>query len=122
MYLVTNNGVVMFDTPWDTQFQPLPTAPKLGINKERDPCVLPRIGTLIKTAGLEYYSRQIRIKTYIPDGRQNKKNKRRILIIETHSRLDNIPLKPINPGQGHTETYYLSGEKSYGGCLIFGRR
>ena len=26
MYLVTNHGVVMFDTPWDTtQFQPLST-------------------------------------------------------------------------------------------------
>ncbi len=34
MYLVTNNGVVMFDTPWDTtQFQPLLDSIKLKHNK-----------------------------------------------------------------------------------------
>jgi metallo-beta-lactamase class B len=34
MYLVTDNGVVMFDTPWDTtQFQPLLDSIKLKHNK-----------------------------------------------------------------------------------------
>lgn len=63
MYLVTKNGVVMFDTPWDTtQFQPLLDSIKLRHNKK----VVMSFAThwhSDKTAGLAYY-RQQRIKTY----------------------------------------------------------
>ena len=39
MYLVTNNGVALFDTPWDTtQFQPLLDSIKLKHNKNVTIC------------------------------------------------------------------------------------
>src|SRR5689334_10321246 len=40
MYLVTNSGVVMFDTPWDTtQFQPLLDSIKRRHNKNVVVCI-----------------------------------------------------------------------------------
>ena len=63
MYLVTSNGVVMFDTPWDTtQFQPLLNSIKLNHNKKVVMCFATHWHS-DKTAGLEYY-RQQGIKTY----------------------------------------------------------
>ena len=42
MYLLTNNGVVLFDTPWDTtQFQPLLDSIKLKHNKSVTLCIAP---------------------------------------------------------------------------------
>ena len=39
MYVVTNKGVVMFDTPWDTtQFQPLLDSIQLKHNKKSNCC------------------------------------------------------------------------------------
>ena len=52
MYLVTGNGVVMFDTPWDTtQFQPLLDSIKINITK-RWSCVLPHTGIATKLPAL----------------------------------------------------------------------
>jgi metallo-beta-lactamase class B len=63
MYLVTNDGVVMFDTPWDiTQFQPLLDTIKIRHNKSVVMCFATHWHS-DKTAGLEYY-RQQGIKTY----------------------------------------------------------
>src|SRR3954453_3187246 len=40
MYLVTNKGVVMFDTPWDsTQFQPLLDSIRIKYNKSVIMCI-----------------------------------------------------------------------------------
>ncbi|HNL66363.1 MAG TPA: hypothetical protein PKL81_14805, partial [Ferruginibacter sp.] len=55
MYLVTNSGVVMFDTPWDTtQFQPLLDSIKRRHNKNVIMCFATHWHS-DKTAGLEYY-------------------------------------------------------------------
>ena len=79
MYLVTNDGVVMFDTPWDTtQFQPLLDSIQLKHNKRVVLCFATHWHS-DKTAGLEYY-RQQGIKTYttaLTDELSKKNNKKR---------------------------------------------
>ncbi len=79
MYLVTDNGVVLFDTPWDTtQFQPLLDSIKLKHNKKVTLCIATHWHS-DKTAGLEYY-RQQSIRTYttkLTDEWSRKNNKPR---------------------------------------------
>jgi metallo-beta-lactamase class B len=63
MYLVTDRGVVLFDTPWDTtQFQPLLDSIKTRHTKRVVLCLATHFHD-DKTAGLDYY-RQQGIKTY----------------------------------------------------------
>jgi glyoxylase-like metal-dependent hydrolase (beta-lactamase superfamily II) len=63
MYLVTDNGVVLFDTPWDTtQFQPLLDSIKLKHHKDVVLCIATHFHD-DRTAGFEYY-RSKGIKTY----------------------------------------------------------
>ncbi|HXB42408.1 MAG TPA: hypothetical protein VNV85_00050, partial [Puia sp.] len=63
MYLVTNKGVVLFDTPWDSaQFQPLLDSIKFKYNKNVVMCIATHFHE-DRTAGLTYY-RQRGIKTY----------------------------------------------------------
>ena len=63
MYVVTDNGVVMFDTPWDTtQFQPLLDSIKNRHHKNVVLCIATHFHE-DRTGGLQYYS-QHGIKTY----------------------------------------------------------
>jgi len=63
MYLVTNAGVVLFDTPWDTtQFQPLLDSIAVRHRQKVTLCFATHWHS-DKTAGLEYY-RQQGIRTY----------------------------------------------------------
>ncbi len=63
MYLVTNGGVVLFDTPWDTtQFQPLLDSIKVKCDKKVILCLSTHFHE-DRTGGLEYY-RQQGIQTY----------------------------------------------------------
>jgi metallo-beta-lactamase class B len=129
MYLVTNNGVVMFDTPWDTtQFQPLLDSIRLKHNKNVIMCFATHWHS-DKTAGLEYY-RQQGIKTYttvLTDELSKKNNKKRAEFLMTKDTVFNIgkySFETYYPGQGHTEdniVIWFKAEKIlYGGCLIKG--
>jgi metallo-beta-lactamase class B len=91
MYLVTNKGVVVFDTPWDTaQFQPLLDT----IQARHHQSVLLCIATHFhddRTAGLAYYAKQ-KIKTYttvLTDQLSKKNNTKRadFLIVKDTSLL-----------------------------------
>lgn len=63
LYLVTDDGVVMIDSPWDTtQFQPLLDSIKLKHNKDVVMCIATHSHE-DRTGGLNYY-RQKGIKTY----------------------------------------------------------
>src|SRR6476660_6514048 len=63
MYLVTDKGVVMFDTPWDTtQFQPLLDSIKNRHHKNVVLCIATHFHE-DRTGGLQYYSQQ-GIKTF----------------------------------------------------------
>lgn len=129
MYLVTNNGVVLFDTPWDTtQFQPLLDSIKSKHNKIAVLCVATHWHS-DKTAGLEYY-RQQGIKTFttvLTDELCQKNNKKRaefLMTKDTVFRVGQYAFETYYPGEGHTAdniVIWFEKEKIlYGGCLIKG--
>ncbi|MBK7884014.1 MAG: BlaB/IND/MUS family subclass B1 metallo-beta-lactamase [Chitinophagaceae bacterium] len=129
MYLVTNNGVVMFDTPWDTtQFQPLLDSIQLKHNKTVVMCFATHWHS-DRTEGLEYYKQQ-GIKTYttvLTDELSKKNNKKRAEILMTKDTVFNVGqyfFETYYPGQGHTTdniVIWFKKEKIlYGGCLIKG--
>lgn len=129
MYLVTNQGVVMFDTPWDTtQFQPLLDSIQLKHHKKVVCCIATHWHS-DKTAGLEYY-RQQGIKTYtteLTDALSKKNNKKRAEFLMTKDTVFHVgqyTFETYYPGQGHTEdniVIWFDKEKIlYGGCLIKG--
>lgn len=129
MYLVTNNGVVLFDTPWDTtQFQPLLDSIQLKHNKPVLMCFATHWHN-DKTAGLEYYRLQ-GIKTYttaLTDELSKKYDKKRAEFLMTKDTVFTVgqySFETYYPGQGHTEdniVIWFKKEKIlYGGCLIKG--
>jgi metallo-beta-lactamase class B len=127
MYLVTTEGAIMFDTPWDTtQFQPLLDSIKIRHKKN----VVMAFASHFhedRTGGLEYY-RQRGIKTYttkLTDELSKKTGKKRaefLIAKDTVFRLGNYSFQTYHPGHGHTAdniVFWLEKEKIlYGGCLI----
>ncbi|MBI3139382.1 MAG: BlaB/IND/MUS family subclass B1 metallo-beta-lactamase [Sphingobacteriales bacterium] len=129
MYLVTGEGVVMFDTPWDTtQFQPLLDSIRLRHNKRVILCFATHWHS-DKTAGLEYY-RQQGIPTYTTvqtDELSRKNGKKRAEFLMTRDTVFNIgqySFEIYYPGGGHTEdnivVWFTKEKILYGGCLIKG--
>lgn len=129
MYVITQNGVVVFDTPWDTtQFQPLLDSIKLKHNTNVILCIATHWHS-DKTAGLEYY-RQQGIKTYttaLTDELSKKNNKKRAEFLMANDTVFNVgqySFETYYPGQGHTQdniVIWFKKEKIlYGGCLIKG--
>ncbi|MBK8428288.1 MAG: BlaB/IND/MUS family subclass B1 metallo-beta-lactamase [Lewinellaceae bacterium] len=129
MYLVTKNGVVLFDTPWDTtQFQALLDSIQLK-HKEMVVLCFATHWHSDKTAGLEYY-RQQGIKTYttvLTDELSKQNNKKRaefLMAKDTVFQVGQYSFETYYPGQGHTAdniVIWFKKEKIlYGGCLIKG--
>ncbi len=129
MYLITKDGVVMFDTPWDTtQFQPLLDSIKLKHSKSVSTCIATHWHS-DRTAGLEYY-KQHGIKTYttlLTDELSIKNNKKRaefLMAMDTVFNIEQYSFETYYPGEGHTTDniiVWFSKEKIlYGGCLIKG--
>jgi metallo-beta-lactamase class B len=127
MYLVTNQGIVMFDTPWDTtQFQPLLDCIKIKHNQSVVLCIATHFHS-DRTAGLEYY-RQRGIKTYttvLTDELSKKNNNKRAEFLITKDTVFNVgqfSFQTYYPGQGHTAdniVIWFKKEKIlYGACLI----
>jgi metallo-beta-lactamase class B len=129
MYLVTNNGVVMFDTPWDTtQFQPLLDSIQVKHNKKVVLCFATHWHS-DKTAGLEYY-RQQGIKTYtthLTDELSKINNKKRaefLIATDTTFTVGQYSFETYFPGEGHTidniVIWFKKEKILFGGCLIKG--
>lgn len=129
MYLLTNNGVVVFDTPWDTtQFQPLLDSIKLKHNKSVTLCIATHWHS-DRTEGLEYY-KQKGINTYttsLTDELSKKNNKKRARFLIKHDTIFHIgqySFETYYPGEGHTVDniiIWFGNEKIlYGGCLVKG--
>lgn len=127
MYLVTNNGVVMFDTPWDTtQFQPLLDSIKVKHKKKVILCIATHFHA-DRTDGLEYY-RQQGIATYTTqqtDDLSKKRGMKRAEFLinrDTTFTVGQYSFQTYYPGGGHTQDniiIWFSKEKIlYGGCLI----
>jgi len=129
MYLIADEGVVLFDTPWDTtQFQPLLDSIKQKHNKNVIMCFATHWHS-DRTEGLEYYKQQ-GIKTYttkLTDELSQKNNKKRAEYLIEKDTIFNVgqyTFETYYPGQGHTEdniVIWFGKEKIlYGGCLIKG--
>ncbi len=127
MYLVTNKGVVIFDTPWDsTQFQPLLDS----ISNKHGKKAIISISThshADRTAGLAYF-RAKGIKTYATRQtdelcRQNGEKRATCLMNkDTVFTVGQYHFQTYYGGSGHTPdniVIWFPREKIlYGGCLI----
>lgn len=129
MYLITNNGAVLFDTPWDTtQFQPLLDSIKLRHNKNVILCISTHWHS-DRTEGLEYYKNK-GIETYttkLTDELSKINGKKRAEYLIENDTVFNVAqytFETYYPGQGHTAdniVIWFKNEKIlYGGCLIKG--
>jgi metallo-beta-lactamase class B len=129
MYLLTNNGAVLFDTPWDTtQFQPLLDSIKLKHNKSVAVCIATHWHS-DRTEGLEYYKKR-GIKTYttiLTDKLSRENNKKRAQYLMTKDTVFNVgqySFEVYYPGEGHTAdniiAWFEKEKVLYGGCLIKG--
>lgn len=127
LYVVTNDGVILFDSPWDTaQFQPLLDSIQARHNKKVTLCIATHFHD-DRSAGLEYYSRQ-GIRTYTTrrtDDMSKARDKKRAQFLidkDTTFTVGQYSFQTIYPGKGHTsDNIVLWFEKEkilYGGCLI----
>lgn len=129
MYLVTNDAVVLFDTPWDTtQFQPLLDSIKIKHGKNVELCIATHWHS-DRTEGLEYYQ-QKGIKTYtttLTDSLSKLNNKKRaqnLITKDTTFKIGQYTFETYYPGQGHTidniVIWFKHERILYGGCLVKG--
>jgi metallo-beta-lactamase class B len=127
MYLVTTNGVVLFDTPWDsTQFQPLLDSIKIKHNKDVILCISTHFHE-DRTAGLEFY-RGLGITTYtsvLTDSLSKIRNEKRAAYLIQNDTVFTIGqhiFRTYYGGQGHSPdniVIWFDKEKIlYGGCLV----
>lgn len=126
-YLVTDDGVAMFDTPWDTtQFQPLLDSIQQRHNKPVVMCIATHFHE-DRTGGLEYYNRQ-GIKTFttvLTDELSQKNNHKRakfLIVNDTVFNLGNYKFETFYPGQGHSPDniviWFEDQRILHGACLI----
>jgi metallo-beta-lactamase class B len=129
MYLVAQNGCILFDTPWDTtQFQPLIDSIESRHGKKVVACFATHWHS-DRTEGLEYY-KNLGIKTYTTTltdqlSRQNNKKRAEFLIDrDSIFKIGQYSFELYYPGEGHTtDNIIIWFEKEkvlYGGCLIKG--
>jgi len=127
MYLVTNKGVVLFDSPWDTtQFQPLLDSIS---NRHHQPVVvcIPTHFHDDRTAGLDYF-RQKGVRTYttvLTDELSKKNQKKRaefLLTADSSFTVGQYSFETCFPGEGHTVDniiiWFKKEKVLYGACLI----
>jgi len=127
MYLVTEDGVVLFDTPRDsTQFQPLFDSIALRHNKK----VVMAIATHYhddRTAGLEFLKHR-GVRTYSSKLTQNlckahnEKQAEFYFVKDTVFNLGSYEFETYYPGEGHTKDniviWFRKYKILYGGCLV----
>lgn len=127
MYLVTDKGVVLFDSPWDTtQFQPLLDTIQARHQQKVVMCIATHFHD-DRSGGLEYYTRQ-GIKTYttvLTDEWSKKSNHKRAAFLIAKDTVFNVgkyAFETFYPGEGHTPdniVIWFAKEKIlYGACLI----
>ena len=127
MYLVTSDGVVMFDTPWDTtRFQPLLDSIKNRHHKNVVLCIATHFHD-DRTGGLRYYAQQ-GIKTYTTrqtDELSKKSGMKRAEFLIDKDTVFNVgqySFQTYFPGPGHAAdniVIWFEKEKIlYAGCLV----
>ena len=127
MYLVTNDGVVLFDAPWDTnQYQPLLDSIKAKHNKD----VIMYVVTHShgdRAGGIAFYKKK-EIKTYsiklTDEILKEKKEPRAAFIIpnDTTFKVGEHSFHIYYPGKGHASdniiAWFDNEKVLYGGCFI----
>ena len=127
MYVVTNAGVVMFDSPWDTtQFQPLLDSISSRHHKKVVACIATH-SHADKTAGLEYYQAK-GISTYttrMTDSISRVTGQKRaghLMDKDTSFSIGGYSFDVFYPGEGHTPdnivAWFSRDKVLYGGCLV----
>ncbi|MES1226957.1 MAG: subclass B1 metallo-beta-lactamase, partial [Bacteroidota bacterium] len=127
MYVVTNNQVVLFDTPWDAaQFQPLLDSIEARHHKPVNFCIVTHYHP-DRTAGLGYF-KAIGIATwssaltYQLSVQHNVNQAENYFYHDTVFTIDNYSFETYYPGPGHTEdniVIWLPADKVlYAGCLV----
>jgi metallo-beta-lactamase class B len=127
MYLVTNKGAVLFDTPWDTtQFQPLLDSIRLKHHLKVVLCIATHFHE-DRTGGLAYYRGQ-GIRTFTTKrtddlSRARGMNRAQFLMAEdTVFKIGQYSFRAYYPGPGHAPDniviWFARERILYGGCLI----
>lgn len=127
MYVVTNSGAILVDSPWDTtQFQPLLDSIKKKHNVDVAVCIATHFHE-DRTGGLEYY-RQKGIKTFTTKktdelSKKTKKKRAEFLIDnDTVFTIGQYSFQTYYPGHGHAPdnivVWFEKQKVLYGGCLI----
>lgn len=127
MYLVTNNGVVMFDTPWDsTQFQPLLDSIEARHHQKVVLCISTHFHD-DRTIGLEFLQ-QHGVKTYsslqtLQLCKQHGDRQAEYYFAgDTTFTVGGYTFKTYYPGKGHTAdnivVWFGKQKILYGGCLV----
>ena len=127
MYCVTNAGVVLMDTPWDTtQYQPLLDSIRCKHNKNVIICIATHFHE-DRTGGLAYYKKR-GIKTYTSwrtDTLSKKRGMKRseyLLPDDTVFTAGQYSFQIYYPGKGHAPdniVIWIKNKKIlYAGCLI----
>lgn len=127
MYLITDSGAVIIDTPWDTsQFQPLLDSIEMKHQTKAVLCISTHSHE-DRTAGLEYYaSKGIKTFTSYETFKLCQLNKEKspefYFKSDTSFSLGNHHFETFYPGAGHTSDnivlWFPSERIIYGGCFI----
>lgn len=127
MYLVTDGGVVLIDTPWNpTQFQPLLDSIEKRHHKKAVICIATHSHD-DRTAGLEYfkskgigtYSSQLTQKLCKANG---EKQAEFTFKNDTVFNIGGYKIETFYPGKGHTSdnivVWFGKDKILYGGCFV----
>ncbi len=127
LYVVTAQGVVLFDTPWDsTQFQPLLDSIACRHQKKVIICVATHFHE-DRTGGLEDYTRHgIRTFTTLQTDQlseaHGQKRARYLILKDTSYRVGACRFEIYYPGPGHSPdnivVWFPDQRILYGGCLV----
>ncbi len=127
LYFVTDNGVVMVDTPWDTtQFQPLLDSIKVKHNKNVVLCIATHSHE-DRTGGLDYYKEK-GIKTFTTKQtdlickERNEKQAAFLILKDTVFTVGQYSFQTYYGGAGHAPDnivlWFAKDKLLYGGCLV----
>ncbi len=127
MYVITDSGVIMIDTPWDVdQTNPLLDSIENKHHKKVVMCIVTHSHAdrtagldILKQKGIKTFSTQ---KTLELSKKQSEKQAAYYFISDTTFDFGNHSFQTYYPGEGHTKDniiIWFSKEKIlYGGCLV----
>jgi metallo-beta-lactamase class B len=127
LYMVSDAGIVMIDTPWDTtQTQPLLDSIQHRHHQGVAMCLVThfhddRTGGLdiLKRNGIATYST---LKTHVLCVANNEKQAEHIILNDTAFVVGRTTFETFYPGEGHTSdnivVWFAREKVLYGGCLV----